>query len=450
MNNRNKNIDEILRRKLEGRDFGGPSKYFFNDIDKRLDRYSIYPKKRWGIILWSILIIILWGILLSDNITINSMHVRKNNHLFISKNTVKSKINDDSIIENTNTKKQEIKNRYNSKTKFIDKEGKDKEKQHDDDYFVNKRKREGVISNIRNDRDAIQKHDRLIYGNNIIKDKKRVKKNNNVQYKISKERDVLSVDNVKINDFNSTVSKDSMDANYVMVKTAAIDSLQNLNKTQPSIDKSTILLEKNSTKEISKFMMEVQLTIGGLYSFTNTVTKFGALYEDKLTEDSEMQLSSLFEIRFNCYLHNILVGTGIRYSQYKEDNEYELFGMPMNTDKDVKQKISIISIPLVLGYRFNLKNNWAIIPQLGAQINMPIQTYLMKYPQDNYQELTTYNIANYSINIVGGIEISKGFKKWRVLFRSNYIHGITPLIKKTKFKRFYNHIETALGIGYCF
>lgn len=261
--------------------------------------------------------------------------------------------------------------------------------------------------------------------------------------------------------------------------------------TVPTI-KPTAPKDSSAIKTSDKnkgFHFEIQAFGGISYGFPRITKSFSDSYSEQLKNGTENDdLGPHFGINLNVVRKNIVLGTGVHYFQFEEeidytkiqtsitdtilvipfwDYTYDTLGniidsvynetydstqVTTHTEKkmEIEQQYSWISIPLQIGYQFNLGRNWAITPRIGGNIAFGILRKTYHYPSSDFQQTDDYQSVRWMLSLQGDIEIRRKIKNWHVFLRGGYHFGLTPYIKVDNLQRKYTQVTGVLGIGYSF
>jgi hypothetical protein len=113
----------------------------------------------------------------------------------------------------------------------------------------------------------------------------------------------------------------------------------------------------------------------------------------------------------------------------------------------VNQQYTWLQIPLQFGYKFNF-NKWAIIPRVGANLAIGINSTTKKYPDASFNSLENYPTQTKILfNLTGSLEFRRSFGKMHAFVRGDYQSGMRPVITGDYFERRYGAMRINLGVG---
>ncbi len=250
-----------------------------------------------------------------------------------------------------------------------------------------------------------------------------------------------------------------------------------------TIDNNSLVVYKSNFYEIQGF--------GGLsFGWPRTFKSFSDDYSNLLKADLDNdEVSPNFGINFNFVRKRIVLGTGVEYFHFDEEIEhvevqinttdtviltgyewvytYDSLGVPIDsnyvsvydttknvnkTDKsfEIEQRYSWIAIPIQIGYRFFIGQNWSITPSVGGNIALGFRRKTYQYPSHDYNQLEEYQSVKWMLSLQGTVEVRRKIKNWHLFFKTGYYFGLTPYIKSNLLQRKYSHVNGVIGIGYSF
>lgn len=113
----------------------------------------------------------------------------------------------------------------------------------------------------------------------------------------------------------------------------------------------------------------------------------------------------------------------------------------------VNQHYTWLQLPLQFGYKFNF-NKWAVIPRVGANLAIGINSSPKLYPDASFNSLENYPTqTKVLLNLNGSLEVRRSFGKMHAFVRGDYQSGMSPVITGDYFERRYGALRINFGVG---
>lgn len=507
MNKENSHIDNGLKEKFEQHDFGVPPESFLVDINKRLDKKAWIDPFVWWILEFGLLLC--FGTLLfygryPQEIIHTTQYTPENNRLErteITEDYLPQKDNDYSLsktaqgttINKSNEVQIAMNNGASKKDAGMSKTSTQTGEPSNDRTNTSKNKA-AISFNTSASDDRAGGAENASKGQNIPVQKKNKSqnspKNETKSSKSEKPKANDDVDNKKSNKFDIyatdyAVVDDQIKSNPVQDSSFAKNSVP-----KEAVIEAKDSVKKKPLKEEVASHFEIQGFVGASYGFPRNTKSFSDSYSEQLKNGTENdELSPHFGININFVRKNIVIGTGIQYFQFIEEIEntniktittdsifisgyntvsyfdsitqqldtmqvpyYDSTQITKTTKNkiEVEQRYSWVSIPIQIGYRFQLGNKWAITPSVGGNIAFGILRKTYQYPSDDFKQMDDYQSVKWMLSLQGNLEVRRKINNWHVFIRGGYHFGLTPYINSNSFQRKYSQVTGTFGVGYSF
>lgn len=218
-----------------------------------------------------------------------------------------------------------------------------------------------------------------------------------------------------------------------------------INLNGNSIKKNTLISAKNSNRELKKLAINrssalhnektaVILTdkvrapyrLGVVASWTRSANSFGILNEVMLNQKF-LATWGLIKTEFNdVYFSNEKTYTELTKHNFRKIIGY---GIPIGSYvSNISTKSTVMQIPLTLGYRHILADNFAITARIGTQLNLRHRQKLQCDLWDGHKPLRITGVQNHNANypMLNNINYSLGIEK-----------SFTPIVLQGEL--FYHH-----------
>lgn len=485
MKKNSEHIDDLIKSKLEGREFGAPPMDFLDDLNQRLDQREKKPlfgpwNNLFDVLL--LLLIILYPFMSS---TENKINISTNEHSTIVN---QSKVNDQNEKEKASlTISLEVNKEY-IPTDL------DKTVEEESDQSSSISSGTGIDRTVNNAIRVKNEPPNFLTQKSVNTTDKAAEKNHltNKKRTNTKETSLEVIEN-QIGGINPG----ALQVNGTMLSSRVYASQFNIIEPKirnwnfpPILGEDTGLSAQQRSETLSENLRsplswELQLSAG--INFPMLIQPNGLQSNAKLlSSQSGTQLSLTMGLRTGLWYNKLNVTSGVDFMSIREENNFEfntiesydssyvssvdttvvfdstnqqfdtvyIYNYDTINVTDTTQTLLTINhqynwiqLPIQFGYRFQL-NKWAIIPRAGMNVAIGIRQQNKVYPNSSYDDLQSYapNVKAL-INLTGSLEVRRFINDWHVFVRGDYQSGMRPVLSGDYFERRYNGFSLSMGVG---